>query len=259
MLKPRSTCWTLLLGIALAVSLPAMPRTAQAQATQAAHSATESGKKKHATESSQGRRHDKRRRSMQERRERRVQSKANRLSKRRTRLEGAAEKMRNRAAKLRERAASQTTPKKSNRPDAVPLTPETMLERAVKFEKKAAELDARAKETADPKKFGLKGKKAKRRHAARQHASGKARREYLRKRWGRRLKHKSAKLELTTHARRIAKLKRIRSLAQAAKDFETARRATKLLVREQARHHKSMDALPPATGKTATPTPTTQK
>jgi hypothetical protein len=64
----------------------------------------------------------------------------------------------------------------------------------------------------------------------------------------------SAKQELRRHAERVARLERIKSLAETAKDTDATDRATKLLAKEHARHDKWMDKL----GTTAAATPAAQ-
>jgi hypothetical protein len=53
----------------------------------------------------------------------------------------------------------------------------------------------------------------------------------------------AAKQELRRHAERVARLERIKSLAETAKDTDVAERATKLLAKENARHDKWMEKL----------------
>ncbi len=68
----------------------------------------------------------------------------------------------------------------------------------------------------------------------------KDRRQALRKRLKKKLKKrrvtKVIRFELRTHARRVARLRRIRALAAAKDDTETVERVDKLLARENARH-----------------------
>lgn len=62
------------------------------------------------------------------------------------------------------------------------------------------------------------------------------------------------KQELRRHAERLARIERVKSVAEGAKDTDVAERATKLLAKENARHDKWMEkhvATPSATPGTA--------
>lgn len=267
-LNSKAIRWTLLLGIALATVSSVKLRTAHSQPQHSA-AGKKPGSNQEASDMPRGKGrdgakraktkhagkkkgHTKARRSMKVRKEHRAKNQQDRMQRRHDRLQAAAKKMRERAIDLRKRADENKSSKKSNRPGAVPLTPEVMRNKAAQLEKKAAELDKRATQAAEGENMGRHGVRKAHKRAGRLRASSKARRKFLRKRWGRKLKSKLARQELTSHARRIAKLKRIRSLAQLAKDHDTAKRATKLLVREQARHQKSMAALPTASAQSLT-------
>ena len=69
----------------------------------------------------------------------------------------------------------------------------------------------------------------------------------------------AVKEELRRHAERSARIARIKSLADTAKDADASDRATKLQAKEDARHDKWMakHAAAPATPTPATPTPAT--
>ncbi len=69
-----------------------------------------------------------------------------------------------------------------------------------------------------------------------------ARREFIRK-WGRIYKRPAVRAELRTHAYRVARLRRLRVLAQEADRQDQVQRADKLLAQEQARHHARLKAL----------------
>jgi TolA-binding protein len=68
-----------------------------------------------------------------------------------------------------------------------------------------------------------------------------ARREELRKRWGDLVQRPEARAELRVHARRMARLHRIRALAQQAGKTEVVERADKLIAKERERHQRAMD------------------
>lgn len=185
---------------------------------------------------------ERKRGTLRERRAKRRKKQDDRGEKRRQRLTVAAKKMRDRAKELREQAQQGKLPPTSKRPGSVPPTKDNLIRQAEKLEANAVRLDERALSKVAPKVLGAEG--GGQNHASRVQATRKARKQFLRRRWGKKLHNKMATKELRTHGRRIAMLKRIRNLAQGAKDFDTAKRATDLLVREQARHRKAMTALP---------------
>jgi hypothetical protein len=69
----------------------------------------------------------------------------------------------------------------------------------------------------------------------------KARREEIRQRWGDLAQRPEARAELRVHARRMARLHRIRALAQQAGKTEVVERADKLIAKERERHQRAMD------------------
>lgn len=164
---------------------------------------------------------------------------AERLAKRKERLVKGAQRLRERAAELRKKAAAGETPPtnpNSKRP------PRSYEEQAKKFEDQAAKMEARsqnleAEDAARPSRPERSPESVRqRRH--------KIRRAQLNRRWGQTLRNPEAISELRTHAERTAKLKRIRSLAQArGKEDPVAQRATALLAKEEARHEKRMKEL----------------
>jgi len=164
---------------------------------------------------------------------------AERLAKRKDRLLKGAQRLRERAAELRKKAAAGETPPtnpNSKRP------PRSYEEQAKKFEDQAAKMEARSQnlETEDV----ARPDRPERSPEAVRQRRHKIRRAQLNRRWGQTLRNPEAISELRTHAERTAKLKRIRSLAQArGKEDPVAQRAAALLAKEEARHEKRMKAL----------------
>jgi hypothetical protein len=76
-----------------------------------------------------------------------------------------------------------------------------------------------------------------------------ARREEIKKRWGDLALRTDARAELQLHARRMARLYRIRALAEEAGKTDVVERANKLIAREQARHERAMEAIRAKGGK----------
>jgi len=70
-----------------------------------------------------------------------------------------------------------------------------------------------------------------------------ARREELKKTWGDLPKHPAVKNELKLHAWRMARLKRIRAIADSEGKKDTVARVDKLMEKEKQRHQKRMDHL----------------
>lgn len=164
---------------------------------------------------------------------------AERLEKRRQRLLKGAERLRERAAELRRKAAAGETPKappNSKRP------PRSFEEQAKRFEEQAAKMESRAQnlEREDEARVNRRERSP----AAIRERRHRIRRAQLNRRWGQTLRKPEAAAELRTHAERVAKLKRIRQLAQKkSKDDPIAQRATELLAKEEARHEQRMKEL----------------
>jgi hypothetical protein len=69
------------------------------------------------------------------------------------------------------------------------------------------------------------------------------RREAIKQKWGDLHKHPAVKAELKVHAWRMARLKRIRAVADAEGKKDTVARVDKLIEKEKARHQKHMETL----------------
>jgi hypothetical protein len=188
---------------------------------------------------------------------------AERLVRRRERLEQGAKRLRERAADLRKRiAAGETTGPQapnSKRP------PRSLQDQAERFEKQAERMEARSKNlTVDPSGGGGAERSP---EYARQRRH-QLRRAHLNRRWGGpTLRDPEAVAEFKTHSERVARLKRIRSLAmEKGKDDPLAKRAKELLTKEEDRHEQHMKSIqarvaPEAAGAAApavaAPTPAT--
>lgn len=184
-----------------------------------------------------------------------------RLVRRRERLEQGAKRLRDRAADLRKRIAAGETaapqPANSKRP------PRSLQEQAERFEKQAERMEARSKGlSVDAASGGAERSPEYARQRRHQ-----LRRAHLNRRWGGpTLRDPEAVAEFKTHSERVARLKRIRSLAmEKGKDDPLAKRAKDLLTKEEDRHEQHMKAIqarvaPEAAGAApavATPTPGT--
>lgn len=69
------------------------------------------------------------------------------------------------------------------------------------------------------------------------------RREELKKKWGDVLEKPAAVAELKKHARRVARLQRVKFLAEAGGKTEIVEKAKTLLEKERARHDKRMETI----------------
>lgn len=161
---------------------------------------------------------------------------AERLEKRRQRLLKGAERLRERAAELRKRAAAGEKPtpsSNSKRP------PRSLEDQAKRFEEQANKMENRAKNL--DAEDAARANKPERSPASIRERRHKIRKAQLNRRWGATLRSPDAIAELRTHAERVAKLKRIRQLAQGkSKDDPNAKRASELLAKEDARHERRM-------------------
>ncbi|MBK8994885.1 MAG: hypothetical protein IPM35_03920 [Myxococcales bacterium] len=110
-------------------------------------------------------------------------------------------------------------------------------------EKKAAAEDKKdaAKEEVKEAKKDLKEAWAKLRETRKERRQ--ERREEIKKKWGDLHKHPAVKAELKVHAWRMARLKRIRAVADAEGKTDTVARVDKLIEKEKERHQKHMDTL----------------
>lgn len=174
--------------------------------------------------------------------------KAERLAKRRDRLLKGAERLRERAAELRKKAAAGEAPPAN--PNAK-RPPKSYEEQAKKFEDQAKRMEERSKNLeAEDAARADRPERSPEQIRQRRH---KIRRAQINRRWGETLRSPDAIAELRTHAERTARLKRIRTLAQArGKEDPMAKRAGELLKREEERHEKRMkeiQAKMPSAGK----------
>lgn len=177
-----------------------------------------------------------------------------RLARRRERLEQGAKRLRERAAEVRKRIAAGETappqPPNSKRP------PRTLEEQAERYEKQAERMETRAKNlTVD--NAGGNAERSPEYARQRRHQ---LRRSHLNRRWGGpTLRDPEAAAELKLHAERVARLKRIRSLAmEKSKDDPLAKRAKELLNKEDDRHEQRMKTIQARVAPTAeTPAATT--
>jgi len=161
---------------------------------------------------------------------------ADRLAKRRERLQQGAKRLRDRAAEIRQRIAKgekdPPAPANSKRP------PRSLEEQARRFEEQATKMEERARTLEDTPGAERSPELARqRRHQLR--------RAHLNKRWGgATLRDPEAVAELKVHAERVARLKRIRSLAsKKSKEDPAADRAKALLNKEEERHEQHMKAI----------------
>jgi hypothetical protein len=178
------------------------------------------------------------------------------MTKRKERLEQGAQRLRERAAELRKRIANGETVEapapNSKRP------PRTLEEQATRFEEQAKRMEERAKNLEAESAGGAERSPEfarQRRHQLRK--------SHINRRWGgATLRDAEAQEELKVHAERVAKLKRIRSLAMdKSKDDPLAKRAKELLAKEEERHETHMKAIQarvaPAVAAAAAPGATT--
>jgi hypothetical protein len=156
------------------------------------------------------------------------------LTKRRDRLEQGAKRLRDRAAEIRQRIAKGETA-----PPAAPNAkrpPRSLEDQARRFEEQADKMEARAKTLGEDSTAVERSPEVarQRRHQLR--------RTHLNRRWGgATLRDPEAVAELKMHAERVARLKRIRTLAmQKSKDDPAAKRAKDLLAKEEERHEQHM-------------------
>jgi hypothetical protein len=161
------------------------------------------------------------------------------MAKRKERLEQGAQRLRERAAELRKRIAAgetvETPAPNSKRP------PRSLEEQASRFEEQAQRMEERAKNLASDAPGGGVERSP---EAARQRRH-QLRKSHINRRWGgATLRDSEAQAELKVHAERVAKLKRIRSLAMdKSKDDPLAKRAKELLAKEEERHETHMKAI----------------
>ncbi|HEU4583267.1 MAG TPA: hypothetical protein VFS67_33645 [Polyangiaceae bacterium] len=158
------------------------------------------------------------------------------MAKRKERLEQGAQRLRERAAELRKRIANGETVEapapNSKRP------PRSLEEQATRFEEQAKRMEERAKNLESNSGSERSPEFARqRRHQLRK--------SHINRRWGgATLRDAEAQEELKVHAERVAKLKRIRSLAMdKSKDDPLAKRAKELLAKEEERHETHMKAI----------------
>jgi len=163
---------------------------------------------------------------------------ADRMEKRKERLTQGAQRLRERAAELRKRIANGETVAEqapnSKRP------PRPLEEQAARFEEQANRMEERAKNLDSESAPG--GERSPEFARQRRHQ---LRRSHLNRRWGgATLRDPEAVAELKVHAERVAKLKRIRTLAMdKSKDDPMAKRAKDLLSKEEDRHELHMKAI----------------
>jgi len=159
------------------------------------------------------------------------------LEKRRERLQQGAKRLRDRAAEIRQRIA-----KGEKDPPPVPNAkrpPRSLEDQARRFEEQAEKMEQRAKTLSED------APRAERNPELARQRRHQLRRSHLNRRWGgATLRDPEAVAELKVHAERIARLKRIRTLAmQKSKDDPTAKRAKDLLTKEEERHEQHMKAI----------------
>ena len=165
---------------------------------------------------------------------------ADRTAKRKERLEQGAQRLRDRAAELRKRIAAGETVEpaapNSKRP------PRSLEEQATRFEEQAARMEERAKNIDSEAAAGGGAERSPEAARERRHQ---LRKSHINRRWGgATLRDSEAQAELKLHAERVAKLKRIRSLAmEKSKDDPQAKRAKDLLAKEEERHETHMKAI----------------
>jgi hypothetical protein len=222
--------FALLLGLAAALSLDALPVLAQSAEEEADESGAQEDSEEAAT--SAGLRKDET-----------PEGRAARKEKRRARLEKGAKRLRDRAAELRQKAASgevEPTPANGKRPRRTPAEQAERLEQqANKMEQRAKNLDSRDEARSERAPSSAR----QRRHQMR--------RSQLNKRWGATLRNPEAIEELKLHAERNAKLKRIRTLAfEKSKDDPLVKRASALMTKEETRHERNMKRIQASTPNT---------
>ena len=176
-----------------------------------------------------------------------------RLSRRKERLLQGAKRLRERAAEVRKRIAAGETapppPPNSKRP------PRSLEEQAERYEKQAERMEMRAQNlTLD----NTSGSAERSPEYARQRRH-QLRRSHLNRRWGGpTLRDPEAVAELKVHAERVARLKRIRTLAmEKSKDDPLAKRAKELLSLEDDRHEERMKAIQARVAPPGSETPAT--
>jgi hypothetical protein len=152
-------------------------------------------------------------------------------------LQGA-QRLRDRAAELRKRIAAGE--KEAPQPANSKRPPRSLEEQATRFEEQANRMEERAKNLDAEAAPG--GERTPEYARQRRHQ---LRRSHLNRRWGgATLRDPEAVAELKVHAERVAKLKRIRSLAmEKSKDDPLAKRAKDLLSKEEDRHELHMKAI----------------
>ncbi|MEO8184060.1 MAG: hypothetical protein ABI895_35010 [Deltaproteobacteria bacterium] len=160
------------------------------------------------------------------------------MAKRKERLTQGAQRLRDRAADLRKRIANGETvapqAPNSKRP------PRPLEEQAARFEEQAKRMEERAKNFDTESAAG--GERSPEHARQRRHQ---LRRSHLNRKWGgATLRDPEAAAELRVHAERVAKLKRVRSLAMdKSKDDPMAKRAKDLLGKEEDRFELRMKAI----------------
>jgi len=175
---------------------------------------------------------------------------ADRLEKRRERLQQGAKRLRDRAAEIRQRIA-----KGEKSPPAAPNSkrpPRSLEEQATRFEEQADKMEQRAKT------LGEDSPGAERNPELARQRRHQLRRSHLNRRWGgATLRDPEAVAELKMHAERVARLKRIRSLAtEKSKDDPIGKRAKDLLTKEEERHEQHMKSIQARVAPAAASAPT---
>lgn len=125
---------------------------------------------------------------------------------------------------------------------------ETVREKRAELKEKIAEKKDAAEDKKDEAKEEVKEAKkdlkeawAKLRETRKERRQ--ERREEIKKKWGDLHQHPAVKAELKVHAWRMARLKRIRAVADAEGKKDIVARADKLIEKEKERHQKHMDTL----------------
>jgi dTMP kinase len=164
------------------------------------------------------------------------------MAKRKERLEQGAQRLRERAAELRKRIANGETVEAPSPNSKRP--PRSLEEQAARFEEQAKRMDERAKNLDSASAGGAGGTGERSPELARQRRH-QMRKSHINRRWGgATLRDAEAQAELKLHAERVAKLKRIRSLAMdKGKDDPLAKRAKDLMSKEEERHEAHMKAI----------------
>lgn len=230
--------WGLMLALGTTATLPALAQASDANPKAKAAAAKSKGSSS-AAKSSASSGADEDDDDKEEKEDNSKGTAEERLARRRERLEQGAKRLRERAAELRKRIAAGETappqPPNSKRPAR------SLEEQAERFEKQAERMETRAKNlTLD----SVKGSSERSPEYARQRRH-QLRRSHLNRRWGgATLRDPEAQAELEVHAERVARLKRIRSLAmEKSKDDPLAKRAKELLSKEDDRHEQRMKAI----------------